>query len=57
VWNEALIGEFDEDWFRNPRGLEIIRATLSQSPEVFVETESAKSAVDHYVRHLVRKVG
>jgi hypothetical protein len=40
------VSEFDEDWFRNPRGIEHVRASLDQVPQRFVKFEDAKTALE-----------
>jgi hypothetical protein len=45
-FHHFLVSEFDEDWFRNPRGIEHVRASLDQVPQRFVKFEDAKTALE-----------
>jgi hypothetical protein len=42
----------DEDWFRNPRAIEQLRAEAHRPPAVRVELERARAALAHGVRRL-----
>jgi hypothetical protein len=55
-WSDRLTTAFDEDWFRNPRGIESIRQVINELPCVVLEQQQAQSAVDHYVRNLIGKL-
>jgi hypothetical protein len=55
-WRHRQIEEFDEDWFRNPRGIERIRETIHQTPTVFVDENRAKTAVDTTINDYLRRL-
>jgi hypothetical protein len=44
-----LVAEFDEDWFRNPRGIEAVRDHLSRVHPISVSKEEASGGLDAFV--------
>jgi hypothetical protein len=55
-WRHRLVDEFDEDWFRNPRGIERVRETIHQTPMYFVDENHAKTAVDTTINDYLRRL-
>jgi hypothetical protein len=49
---EALIEAHDEDWFRNPRAIEQLRAEASLPPSTTVEPERVKLALEQTIKRL-----
>lgn len=48
-WVGDLVSEFDEDWFRNPRGIEAVRERLARISNASVEPNELTERLDHYV--------
>lgn len=48
----ALVDEHDEDWFRNPRAIEQLRAEARTVPETTCSTESLDAGIKALVQHL-----
>jgi hypothetical protein len=57
LWNERLIADYDEDWFRNPRGIESVRESIDAVPETSVTQEYAERALAAYLTQLERDLG
>ena len=57
LWQEQLVGMYDVDWFRNPRGIESVRAELCDPPESRVSLEHAEEARTSYVTNLLSNLG
>ncbi|MGC4065632.1 MAG: hypothetical protein QM784_13490 [Polyangiaceae bacterium] len=57
LWCERLVAEYDEDWFRNPRGIEAVRERIEVVPETSVTQEHAECALTTYVSQLTRDLG
>lgn len=48
-WNREWIDSFDEDWFRNPRGIEALRDRVSRPLPTSVEPEELSGCLDAFV--------
>jgi hypothetical protein len=51
-WRRNLIAEFDEDWFRNPRGIEAVRERLSRVLPTSVDKQELSTSLDAFVTDL-----
>jgi hypothetical protein len=56
-FNDALITEHDEDWFRNPRAVEHARALAALPPAVTVSVARAEAAWDRWNQRLPALIG
>ncbi|HEY5960774.1 MAG TPA: hypothetical protein VIV60_29670 [Polyangiaceae bacterium] len=43
---DELVTQYDEDWYRNPRGIEAVRATFAVNLPTSIEPDVAAAAVD-----------
>lgn len=55
-WQQTLIAQFDEDWFRNPRGIEAIRSSLCDPPETMVAADKARASLRAWVDQLIEQL-
>ncbi len=51
-WSRDLIAEFDEDWFRNPRGIEAVRERLSRVLPTTVDKDELSTSLKSFVTGL-----
>jgi hypothetical protein len=57
LWSDRLVAEYDEDWFRNPRGIAAVRERIDAVPETASTAEQAELAVNAYVNRLEQDLG
>lgn len=55
--NDAMVEAHDEDWYRNPRAVDELRANAARPCEVHVATDTVRHGLQRYVQRLTALIG
>jgi hypothetical protein len=55
--NDAMVEAHDQDWFRNPRAVDELRANAARPCEVHAATDAVRHGLTRYVQRLTTLIG